>query len=265
MFRFKEFTIHQDRTAMKVCTDACVLGAYADVAETTSAPVRILDIGTGTGLLALMAAQRNPLALVDAVEVDEAAFGQASANVANSQFNGRVRVWHGRIQDFVPSPPAPLLRGEGSRPSGNFPPSPLGRGAGGEGSYDRILTNPPFYTNHLRSPDAAVNRALHTDDLPVEELIVAVIRLLKPNGQWWVLLPPYETGNLIELAATSNLAPFYQLHLRHNDRKPVFRTITGFNYNRQATVSFTLSIHESDGNAYTQAFRALLRDFYLLF
>ena len=221
---------------MKVCTDACVLGAYADVAETTSAPVRILDIGTGTGLLALMAAQRNPRAHIDAVEVDEAAFGQASANVANSRFNGRVRVWHGRIQDFTPSH-----------------------------TYDRILTNPPFYTNHLRSPDAAVNRALHTDDLPFEELIVAVVRLLKPNGQWWVLLPPYETGNLIELAATSNLAPFCQLHLRHNDRKPVFRVITGFDYNRQATVSFTLSIHESDGNAYTLAFRALLRDFYLLF
>ena len=243
MFRFKQFTIYQDRTAMKVCTDACVLGAYADVAETTSAPVRILDIGTGTGLLALMVAQRNPRALIDAVEVDEGAFGQASENVANSRFNGRVRVWHGRVQDFVPSP---------DRRSG-------------EGSYDRILTNPPFYTNHLRSPDAAVNRALHTDDLPLEELIEVVVRLLKPDGQWWVLLPPYETGNAIELATTSNLTPFWQLHLRHNDQKPVFRTITGFDYNRQVTVSYTLDIHESDGNAYTPAFRALLRDFYLIF
>ncbi len=112
MFRFKQFTIHQDRTAMKVCTDACVLGAYADVAATTGAAVRILDIGTGTGLLALMAAQRNPLATVDAVEVDGAAFGQAAENVSSSRFAQRVRVWHERVQDFKPSPPTPIPNGE---------------------------------------------------------------------------------------------------------------------------------------------------------
>lgn len=236
LFRFKQFIIHQDRTAMKVCTDACVLGACADVAEMTNAPVRILDIGTGTGLLALMAAQRNSRATVDAVEVDEGAFGQAIENVAASPFGERVRVWHGRIQDFTTTLP-----------------------------YDRILTNPPFYTHHLRSPDMAVNRALHTDELPFSDLIEAVGRLLKPDGQWWVLLPPYETNTLIELAAATGLTPFRQLHLRHNDQKPVFRTITGFAYDRTTEVSGTLAIHESDSNLYTPAFRALLRDFYLLF
>ena len=271
MFRFKQFTIHQDRTAMKVCTDACVLGAYADVAETSKTPVRILDIGTGTGLLALMAAQRNPAALIDAVEVDDAAFTQAVENAANSPFNERVRVWHGRVQDFVPlpSPPAPLPEGEGGRPSGSMHPSPSGKGAGavrrsGEGLYDRILTNPPFYTNHLRSPDAAVNRALHTDELPFPELIEAVGRLLKPDGQWWVLLPPPETATLIEWAAAAGLTPFWQLHLRHNDRKPVFRTITGFTDHPQPIRHIELTIHEPDGSGYTPAFRALLRDFYLI-
>lgn len=236
MFRFKQFTIHQDRTAMKVCTDACVLGAYADVAETIDAPVRILDIGTGTGLLALMTAQRNPQATVDAVEVDEGAFSQAAENAAASPFADRVRVWHGRIQDFTTTLP-----------------------------YDRILTNPPFYTNHLRPPDAAVNRALHADELPFPELLEAVGRLLKPDGQWWVLLPPYETDNLTSLAAAADLTPFWQLHLRHNDQKPVLRTITGFAYDRTTVVSGTLTLHESDGKTYTPAFRALLRDFYLIF
>lgn len=231
MFRFKQFTIHQDRTAMKVCTDACLLGAFADVAGE-----RILDIGTGTGLLALMAAQRNPLAIIDAVEVDEAAFGQAAENVANSPFNERIRMWPGRIQGFT---------------------SPH--------SYHRILTNPPFYTNHLRSPDVAVNRALHTDELPFLELVEAVRRLLKPDGQWWVLLPPYETGILVELAATVGLTPFQQVHLRHNDRKPAFRTITGFARHQQTISTDTLTIYESNGNVYTLAFQALLRDFYLIF
>jgi tRNA1Val (adenine37-N6)-methyltransferase len=234
MFRFKQFTIRQDRTAMKVCTDACVLGAYANVADGT--PARILDIGTGTGLLALMAAQRNPFATVDAIEIDEAASNQAIENVAASPFENRVRVIRGRVQDFT---------------------SPL--------PYDRILTNPPFYTNHLRSPDAAVNRALHTDALPFQELVEAVRQLLGPDGQWWVLLPPYQTIELIELATAIGLAPFFHLHLRHNDRKIPFRTVTGFDYNSRPKRDETLTIYEAGSTTYTSAFRALLRDFYLIF
>ncbi|GAA4417311.1 tRNA1(Val) (adenine(37)-N6)-methyltransferase [Nibrella viscosa] len=232
MFRFKQFTIRQDRTAMKVCTDACVLGAYADV----GVGGRILDIGTGTGLLALMAAQRNETALIDAVEIDEAAAQQARENVAASSFTERVWVVQSRVQAFAPAR-----------------------------VYDRILTNPPFYTNHLRSPDAAVNRALHTDDLPGTELIEAVVRLLKQDGQWWILLPPYEAGQLARQAATVGLKPFRRLHLRHHVRKPVFRLITGFAYQEGNVVDETLDIYEPDGRTYTQPFRALLTDFYLIF
>ncbi len=234
MFSFKQFTIHQDRTAMKVCTDACVLGAYANVGMGTGE--RILDIGTGTGLLALMAAQRNPTALVDAVEVDDLAFAQATENVAASPFAERVNVIHKRIQDIA----AAFL-------------------------YDRILTNPPFYTNHLRSPDAAVNRALHTDALPVDELIAAVVRLMKPGGQWWVLLPPYETEKLIERTIKTGLFPFRKLSVRHHAQKPVFRVVTGFSFRESAQLSDTLPVYELDGQTYTQEFRALLRDFYLIF
>ena len=216
---------------MKVCTDACVLGAYADVAGE-----RILDIGTGTGLLALMAAQRNPTARIDAVEVDEAAFGQATDNVTASPFAERVRVWPGRIQEF-----------------------------GNELIYDRILTNPPFYTNHLRSPDAAVNRALHTDELPFPELLTAVVRFLNPTGQWWVLLPPYEARKLAELAQEIGLVPVKRLSLRHHAEKPVFRVLTGFVFGGERAIDEFLNIYEPDGRTYTPEFRALLKDFYLLF
>ncbi|GAB3715450.1 methyltransferase [Spirosoma flavus] len=238
MFRFKQFTIHQERTAMKVCTDACVLGAYADVGTGG----RILDIGTGTGLLALMAAQRNVNAAIDAVEIDDLATEQARENVANSPFAERVILIQTRIQEF----------------SATY-------------QYDRILTNPPFYTNHLRSPDAAVNRALHTDDLPFGELIDAVRRLLKSDGQWWVLLPPYEAGKLVEMAKDSGLHPFHQLSLRHRAQKPVFRVISGFSFHESVTLEettldiYTFQEPDRSKEVYTPEFHTLLRDFYLIF
>jgi tRNA1Val (adenine37-N6)-methyltransferase len=232
VFSFKQFIIHQERTAMKVCTDACVLGAYADVAG-----ARILDIGTGTGLLALMTAQRSPNALIDAIEIDAAAFSQAAENIAASPFAKQVVAIHERIQDFTAR----------------------------ERKYDRILTNPPFYKNHLRSPDSAVNRALHADELPFQELIEAVVRLLEPNGQWWVLLPPYETRKLSELASEAGLSPFRQLALRHHANKPVFRMVTGFSFRADNRSDEVLDIYEPDGRTYSTAFRNLLRDFYLIF
>ncbi|RAJ95668.1 tRNA1Val (adenine37-N6)-methyltransferase [Larkinella arboricola] len=232
MFRFKQFTIQQDRTAMKVCTDSCLLGAYADV----GVGGRLLDIGTGTGLLALMAAQRNPTARIDAVEVDKAAFEQATENAIASPFAERVEVVHTRIQLFSAEP------------------------------YDRILSNPPFYTNYLRSPNSAVNRALHNDELPFDALITSVRRLLKPDGQFWVLLPPFEMERLVTLAQTAGLHPFRQLAIRHHDRKPVFRTITGFVLTgTPALQTEELSIFEPDGRTYTGSFRQLLQAFYLIF
>lgn len=219
---------------MKVCTDACVLGAYAHVGS--PATKTILDIGTGTGLLALMAAQRNPTALIDAVEIDRDAAAQAGENVAASSFANRVQVVTTAIQAYQPG----LV-------------------------YDRILTNPPFYTNHLRSPDAAINRALHTTELPFTELTDAVDRLLKPDGQWWVLLPPYETRKLTELAARNGLLPFCRLQLRHTTIKPPFRTVTGFGRQPVDPNDDTLAIYEPQGSVYTDAFRLLLQDFYLIF
>jgi tRNA1Val (adenine37-N6)-methyltransferase len=249
MFQFKQFTIHQNQTAMKVCTDACVLGAWtsADRVLLPNAGPTILDIGTGTGLLALMAAQNHPTAWVDAVEIDPDAFVQATENRRNSPFANRIQVHKTAIQEFRPGY-----------------------------AYDLILTNPPFFTNHLRSPDAATNRALHTDTLPFADLVTGIDRLLKPTGQWWVLLPPYEAGLLDQLAAPLGLHPVEQLLLRHNPRKAPFRHITGY---RRDDISFSemssltthaLTIYEPDGTnptreQYTDAFRQLLRPFYLIF
>ncbi len=221
---------------MKVCTDACVLGAWTDV----GVGGRLLDIGTGTGLLALMAAQRNTSAQIDAVEIDDDAFKQAGDNTADSPFTDRIRVHHQSIQAFAAL-------------------------AVHKQQYDRILTNPPFYTNQLRSPDAAVNRALHTDELPFGELLSAVRQLLRSDGQWWVLLPPYEMTQLTALARAYGLYSFSQLDLRHHDQKPVFRQVTGFSSAEKPVESYELSVYETDGRTYTDAFRNLLRDYYLIF
>ncbi|KAB7731471.1 methyltransferase [Rudanella paleaurantiibacter] len=243
MFRFKQFTIQQHQTAMKVCTDACVLGAYTHPGTTHVQPApTLLDIGTGTGLLALMAAQNYPTAhRIDAVELDPDAFGQATDNVAASPFANRVRVHQTAIQDFRPGY-----------------------------QYDLILSNPPFFTNHLRSPDAATNRALHTETLPFTDLVAAANRLLHPEGEWWVLLPPYEAGQLETLAQQANLWPFSRLSLRHNARKAPFRHITGYRRNPTSLHTDTLTVYESDPanpgrETYTRPFRQLLSPFYLIF
>ena len=235
---------------MKVCTDACVLGAWADIGVGS----RLLDIGTGTGLLALMAAQRNSAVQIDAVELDETAAGQATGNVAASPFAGQVRVWNTAIQTYLAPESGTSVEAEKAVP---------------EPVYDHILTNPPFFTNSLRSPDKALNRALHTDVLPFTELLVAVRRLLKNTGTWWVLLPPDESGRLVHLAAqgAQPLLPVRQLHLRHHEEKPTFRHLTAFRFAQKRTdvVPEQLTIYELDGRTYTTEYQNLLRPYYLIF
>ena len=182
-FTFKQFTINQDRCAMKVCTDACILGASTDVENVS----KILDIGTGTGLLSLMIAQRTN-AQIDAVEIDEDAYQQAVMNVQESVFASKIRVHHQRIQDCLV-----------------------------EDSYDLIISNPPFYQQSLKSADAKVNRALHTVELSFDDIIDSSIRLLSPNGKFVVLLPPFEMEKLIQIAKKKGLYLSKKMLIRHDE------------------------------------------------
>jgi len=217
---------------MKVGTDACILGASAAVEKAET----LLDIGTGTGLLAIMAAQRST-AQIDAVEIDEKAFRQARQNAEQSPFAGRVRVYHQCIQDF----------------SGGVSPR-----------YDVIVSNPPFFRNHLLSPNPQRNKALHTATLSFEDLLGAVARLLRADGKFFVLLPVYE-GRILETAATPfGLYTSHRLMIRHSDRHPFFRTILTLGRASQPTQEDELSIYASD-QVYSDAFRLLLRDYYLIF
>ena len=150
MFRFKQFTIHQDACAMKVGTDGVLLGVLADVTAAT----HLLDIGTGTGLVALMLAQRNPSMSIDAIEIDSKAAKQAAENVAQSPWP-QIRVHCAALQTYTANQP-----------------------------YNLIVSNPPYFVNSLKAPKAARTTARHTDSLSFNELVEGVDRLLSPAGHW---------------------------------------------------------------------------------
>lgn len=221
---------------MKVCTDACILGAYADVSNAS----KILDIGTGTGLLSLMLSQRSK-ATIDAVEIDDDACTQAKVNIAESPFVDNINLYHQSIQDF----------------SEQHKENP---------SYDLIISNPPFYQNSLQSPDVQTNKALHATTLTFDELIDAVINLLSSEGKFIVLLPPFEADQLTGVAQKKGLYLRDKLQIQHNPQKAVFRHILSFSKMPVSEYTEdTLVIHQENSNAYSDKFRQLLSDYYTIF
>jgi len=234
-FRFKQFTVHQDKCAMKVCTDACVLGAWANVAEAE----RILDIGAGTGLLSLMAAQRNTHAEIDAVELDSDAFGQAAENVVNSPFSERINVINSAIQDFQPSY-----------------------------QYDCIITNPPFFQSDLLSPDLKKNNAHHATSLSFDELLTSIDRLLTENGHFYILLPTDEAEVFLSKSLLTGWILGAKMVLHHDKNKKPFRQLMAFR-RKQITESQIivddLSIYDAHSSLHSSHFKALMKDFYMIF
>jgi tRNA1Val (adenine37-N6)-methyltransferase len=234
-FQFKQFTIWQDKCAMKVCTDACVLGAWTDLENAG----RILDMGAGTGLLSLMAAQRNTHALIDAVEIDSDAFTQAGENVAKSPFHHRIKLYHAAAQEFD---------------------------AGLQ--YDVIISNPPFFQDDLKSPDKKKNLAHHAHSLDFEALIRTAERLMKATGKFQVLFPVEEGTRFQQKAENAGWALKRKLTLFHHAGKKPFRVLMELQKaekNRNPVIENVLYVYENDGKTYHSAFRDLMKDFYLIF
>ena len=234
-FQFQQFRIEQSECAMKVSTDACLLGAAADMNHAT----RLLDIGTGTGLLALMAAQRHATVANESVEIDAAAAAQAAANAAASPRAGRRRVQPLSLADFAAAQPAP---------------------------FSHIVCNPPFFRQSLRSPDVARTTARHeaADSLSFAALVAFAARFLAAEGLLTVLLPPPEMRAFEQVAAAVGLHATTRLVLRHRPGSRPLRHITGFRRGAEALQETELIIRTAENDAeYSVAFQALLAGFYL--
>lgn len=277
-FRFKKFAVEQSGAAMKVGTDGVLLGAWARVVP---GHIRWLDVGTGTGLIALMVAQRTEAAQaarvrVDAVEVDGASAAQALANVASSPWSDRIGVYHCGIQDFVPGAAA-MSEEAGRQGAAGVAGDSVGVAtratdddAGSrERRYHHIVSNPPWFVDSLRSPHAGRNTARHTDSLSYGELLACAARLLVPDGLFSVVLP---ADSAVRFLAEARAAGFGL------NRRTAVSTLPAAAPKRvllelapagscAAVVeerSLTIETGEEAG-CYTEEYRRLTGDFYLRF
>ncbi len=215
---------------MKVCTDSCIFGAAIHVEDCAT----ILDIGSGTGLLALMAAQRSK-AIIDAVEVNQDAAQEALENVNQSPWAARINVHQIPIQ---------LYQAEGGR------------------KYDLIISNPPFFSDSLKSENEAKNMAHHQAALSLSELLGVVINYLKPSGRFVVLLPSYEAEIMREEAMDLGLYSSAVLKIRDTQKGKTIREVTEYRKELSFPSLSELVIKGEDGD-YTQNFKSLLKDYYL--
>ena len=231
-FRFKQFTVRQSGAAMKVGVDSVLLGAWASAVH----PVRILDVGAGTGLLSLMMAQRYPDAAMDAVEIDREAYRQAMDNVVDSPWNGRIHVI---CDDFINYAEHCTLR------------------------YDLIISNPPYFTASLKPSDTKRNIARHNDSLPHGQLLFGSAKLLAPTGVMAVVLPPAEALRFIDAATEHGLFVKRMLHVQSLPSKPVYRMLVELSKIEYSRDEQTLYIEKADRSDVTDEYRKLTKDFYL--
>lgn len=238
-FRFKEFTVHQSRSAMKVGTDGVIIGSWASVcgAEGSS----ILDIGSGTGLIALMVAQRNRGSVVDAVELDSGAAADAIYNFARSPFSERLRLYEGDFQSYA------------------LECQRVGR------RYDLIVSNPPYFNGTYKSIDSQRAAARHTELLPTEDLIDGVCRLLEPTSGCFAAIFPYvDAAIFIARAAAKGLYCTRLLEVYAKEGREAKRMAAEFSTVRtNDVVSERLVILGPSG--YSDQYKNLTSDFYIRF
>ena len=214
---------------MKINTDGVLLAAMV----TSKAPKQILDIGTGTGVIALMLAQRFPLAQVEAVEIDEQASVTAKKNFQLSVFNDRLSINNIAIEQYNRSE-----------------------------RFDLIVSNPPFFVNDLKNAEEKKGIARHTDELFFDELIAKVSSLLSEDGQFWFILPIKQAEILVKKGKTHGLFEQQLIQLHSDQSKPAFRRIVSLGKKKMDVLSGHFYIYQAE-KVYTTAYQELLKDFFL--
>ena len=220
---------------MKVGTDGILLGAWVNVSENA----QILDIGTGTGLLALMMAQRSPLSNIDAVEIDDDAYGQARENIENSPWGDRINIFHESIQDFANNCSK---------------------------QYDLIISNPPFFEKASKSLQKSRNLARHSDSLSQTDILQIASQLLQPNGHLAVIYPTDLADNFLNKAKDFHLFCDRKAYVKPTPKTTIKRILlelsSTLSSNQRQTQESVLIVEERK-HIYTQEYINLVQDFYL--
>ncbi|WP_298494166.1 methyltransferase [uncultured Algibacter sp.] len=231
-FKFKEFTINQDQCAMKIGTDAVLLGAWASL---KNSPFSILDIGAGTGVLSLMLAQRCHAELIDAIEIDDKTYEQCVENFEQSPWGDRLFCYHASLNEFVEEL---------------------------DDTYDLIICNPPFYTEDYKTDNTQRDLARFQDAMPFNHLLESVSKLLSNDGIFSVVIPFKESSTFIQTASKFNLFPNRILHVKGNPTSEIKRALLEFSF-RESEINMHSLIIETERHQYTKDYVNLTKDFYL--
>lgn len=232
-FRFKQFVVKQEGAAMKVGTDGVLLGAWVDLEKTNS----VLDIGTGSGVIALMIAQRCN-AIIEAVEIDKTSAEQAKSNFEASPWSNRLIVKHISLQNYSDN---------------------------NSTKFDLLVSNPPYFTNSLKSQTDERNLVRHTDELSNTDLLQGVVKLLSKTGRFCAVFPYVEGNIFIAQAANYGLYCNKKLQVQSKPNKPTLRILTEFSFEKKRLIEENLIIHTTQGEEYTENYKTLTADFYLAF
>ncbi|WP_194766848.1 tRNA1(Val) (adenine(37)-N6)-methyltransferase [Tamlana sp. I1] len=231
-FTFKQFKVNQDQCAMKIGTDAVLLGAWAPIDHK---PFSVLDIGAGTGVLSLMLAQRCQAEIVDALEIDDAAYEQCVDNFEQSHWGDRLFCYHAALEEFVDEI---------------------------EDTYNLIVCNPPFYAEDYKTQSTPRDLARFQDALPFKHLVEGASKLLSKQGVFSVIIPYKEEALFIALASEVNLYPNKKLHIKGNPSSEIKRSLIAFSF-RESAIDSSVMIIENDRHDYTEDYINLTKDFYL--
>jgi tRNA1Val (adenine37-N6)-methyltransferase len=233
LFQFKQFSVNQDQTAMKIGTDGVLLGAWTPIENN---PKSVLDIGTGTGIIALMLAQRCDAEQVDALEIDEHAYEQAVENFEGSPWGDRLFCFHAGLDEFIDDP---------------------------EDEYDLIVSNPPFFSEDYRSANEQRDLARFQEAMPFEELVEAADLLLSENGIFSVIIPFNEEDRFIELCAEVELFPIKVTRVKGAQNTKIVRSLLAFKRYELSVLTADELVIEISRHEYTPEYISLTKDFYL--
>ncbi len=232
-FTFKKFTVQQNKCAMKIGTDSVLLGSWCPI---DNKPNSVLDIGTGTGIIALMLAQRSKAEQIDAIEIDEDAYEQCVDNFEASPWKDRLFCFHAGLDEFIEEP---------------------------EDEYDIIISNPPFYSEDNKTNDSQRDLARFQEALPFEDLIEAADLLLSENGIFAVIIPYKEEERFIDLCSKMELFPIKVTRVKGSYSTPIVRSLLAFKRYELSALNADELVIEINRHEYTDAYIHLTNAFYL--